>query len=183
LAQAESDVMKASDELYQHLTEFINADPPVEGEPLSEQQKAAFRMKSDEDVVIANEYIERGGDYRRAIEIYQAALAADPDNAELKEALARAEKDRYMTEERLAAVRKEMTEDEVVAAIGRPYTRNIKNYPERKVTAWFYPTDDAGNAAGVFFKDAKGQLVVYETKIDAVKAETREVGSEEGGEG
>lgn len=178
VAALEAEVATASDELYKQLAAYINGDPPVQDEPLTPPQLAAFRMKSDEDMLIAREYIERGGDYRKAIEIYETALAVDSDNEKLKAALADAEAKRFMTEERLAGVEKGMTEDEVVAVLGRPYTRNVKNYPETKVTAWFYPTDDAGNAAGVFFKPGKDAKVVYQTKIDAVKAETREVGSE-----
>ncbi|HSM13187.1 MAG TPA: hypothetical protein VLA66_03900 [Thermoanaerobaculia bacterium] len=170
LAQAEADVTAASDALYQRVTDFINADPPVEGEPLTEQQQTAFRLKSTEDMAIAREYIERGGDYRRAIEIYLAALAVDPDNQELRAALVEAEANRFMTPERLALVKSGMSEDEVVAVVGRPLTRNVREYPEKKVTAWFYPTDEAGNAAGVFFQLKGDQKVVYEINPEAVKA-------------
>ncbi|HEV2845786.1 MAG TPA: tetratricopeptide repeat protein, partial [Thermoanaerobaculia bacterium] len=75
---------------YRRLVELINADPPVQGEPLSERQKAAIRMRSDEEIRLAREFIERGGDYQRAIEIYREALAVDPDNPRLREELARA---------------------------------------------------------------------------------------------
>jgi tetratricopeptide (TPR) repeat protein len=181
LAKGEADVMAAADALYQRVTGFINADPPVEGEPLTAQQLAAFRMKSAEDMVIAREYIERGGDYRRAIEIYQAALAVDPDNQELQAALAEAEADRFMTLERLALVKSGMSEDEVVAVVGRPLTRNVREYPEKKVTAWFYPTDEAGNAAGVFFQIKGDKKVVYEINPEAVKAAGAGGGEEEEG--
>jgi len=170
VAQAEADVTAAADALYQRVTGFINADPPVEGEPLTAQQQAAFSLKSAEDMVIAREYIDRGGDYRRAIEIYQAALAADPDNAGLQAALAEAEANRYMTPERLELVQNGMSEDEVIAAVGRPLTRNVREYPEKKVTAWFYPTDEEGNAAGVFFQIKGEKKVVYEINPTAVKA-------------
>jgi hypothetical protein len=71
-----------------------------------------------------------------------------------------------MTPERFALVKKKMTEAEVVAAIGRPLTRNIRDYPEKKVKAWFYPKNEAGEAAGVFLTE-KGE--VYSVDFDAVK--------------
>jgi outer membrane protein assembly factor BamE (lipoprotein component of BamABCDE complex) len=75
-----------------------------------------------------------------------------------------------MTEERFAAVKKGMSENEVVAAIGRPLTRNIKDYPAKKITAWFYPKDDEGNAAGVFYQKKGDQDVVYKADFNFVKA-------------
>jgi outer membrane protein assembly factor BamE (lipoprotein component of BamABCDE complex) len=134
---------------------------------MSPAQIAAMRMKSAEDMVIAREFIEMGGDYRKAIEIYQSALVADPDNAALKSALDRAKADRYMTEARLAAVKKGMTEAQVRAVLGTPYHRNVKEYPEKKVSAWFYPTNEANDAAGVYFNAKKE---VYEVKFDAIQA-------------
>src|SRR5947208_15984788 len=40
-------------ELDRRLIDFVNAHPPVQGEPLTHRQQAALRMKSDEDLVIA----------------------------------------------------------------------------------------------------------------------------------
>ena len=75
------------DELDRRLVDFINADPPREGEKPSGRLLAALRMKSDEDILLAHHFIEQGGDYRRAIEIYEAALAVDPDNPRLEQEL------------------------------------------------------------------------------------------------
>ena len=161
-----AEVNRMSDDLGRRLVEYINADPPVEGEPVRPDQLAAIRMKSAEDMVTAKEYIKLAGDYRKAIDIYNASLAIDPDNAEVQAALAEAEAKRYMDQERFAAVKKGMSEDEVIAAIGRPLTRNMRDYPEKKVTAWFYPKNDEGEAAGVFFNAKK---VVYSTDFNAVK--------------
>jgi len=157
----------ARDELGQRLAAYINDDPPVVGEPLKPEQLSALRMKASEDIVIAKEFIDLGGDYRKAIEIYEGLLRADPDNPEVKAALAEAEANRYMTEERFAAAKKGMTMDEVRAALGTPYLRNVKEYPEKKVTAWFYPTTEAGDAAGVWFNDKKE---AYQVTFTAVKA-------------
>jgi len=150
------------------LAAFINADPPVVGEPMRPDQVAAIRMNSALGMLVAKEYIDVGGDYRRAVDIYNQLLSADPDNPDVKAALADAQAKRFMTAERFAVVTKKMTEAEVIAAIGRPIARNVKNYPEKNVTAWFYPKDEQGNAAGVFFHTDK--KTVYETNFDAVKS-------------
>lgn len=172
---ANTELGKLQEAFSGRLAAYINADPPVIGEPMRPDQLAAIRMNSAEGMLVAKEYIDAGGDYRRAIDIYNQLLNADPDNPELKAALADAEANRFMSAERFAAVTKKMTEDEVVAALGRPLARNVKNYPDRNVTAWFYPKDEQGNAAGVFFHSDK--KTVYETNFDAVKASAPEGGA------
>ncbi|HEX9801236.1 MAG TPA: hypothetical protein VGC00_13810 [Thermoanaerobaculia bacterium] len=166
MTTANNEVTRLSDDLGSRLATFINADPPLVGEAMKPEQLAAIRLKSGEDIVIAKEFIELGGDYRRAIDIYNSALAVDPDNPALESARADAEARRYMTRERFAQVSKGMTEGEVIAALGRPLARNVRDYPEKKVSAWFYPKNEAGEAAGVFFNDKKS---VYSTDFDAVK--------------
>jgi len=163
---ATAEVNRMADDLGRQLVDYINADPPVVGEPMRPDQQEAIRMKSAEDILTAKDFITLGGDYRKAIDIYNSALQIDPDNPDLKAALAEAEADRYMTAERFATVKKKMTEDEVVAAIGRPLIRNVREYPEKKVTAWFYPKNEQGEAAGVFFNSKKE---VYSTDFNAVK--------------
>ncbi len=159
-----------SDEFISGVVEFINADPPIEGEPLSENQLAGIRMKSAEDMIVAREHIDKGGDHRRAIDIYNQALMVDPDNPDLQAALAEAEEMRYMTQERFGQVSKGMTEDEVRALLGQPNLRNVRDYPERKVVAWFFPTTEEGDAAAVWFRANKaGENAVYQIKFEAIK--------------
>ncbi len=63
-----------------------------------------------------------------------------------------------------------MTEAEVRAALGQPNLRNIREYPERNVVAWFYPTTEAGDAAAIWFRPNKaGDKIVYQTKYEAIK--------------
>ncbi len=164
-----ADINKMADDLGQRLVAYINANPPVEGTPFTPNQKAAIRIKSGEDLLTATEYINLAGDYRKAIDIYQAALAIDPDNADLQAALSDAQAKRFMTADRFAAVKKGMTEDQVINALGRPLTRNMRDYPQKHVSAWFYPKNDGGEAAGVFFNSKKQ---VYSTDFNAVKRET-----------
>jgi tetratricopeptide (TPR) repeat protein len=169
----EQQVSDQTDDFNKQLVDFINANPVVQGQQPTEEQVGAIRMKSDEDMLIAREYIDKGGDYRRAIEIYQTALKIDPDNQKLQDALKKAQDMRYMTEERFQNVQKGMTEDEVRAQLGQVNLRNIRKYPERGVVAWFYPKENGG-AAGVYFNKNKktGDFNVYEAKFDAVKPQT-----------
>lgn len=169
------EVVAMSEDFSNSLVGFLNEDPIIEGEPLTEIQVAALRMKSDEDIVLAQEWIEKGGDYKRALDIYNAALSLDPDNEKLIAAIEEAEALRYMTEERFAAVEKGMTEEEVRALLGTPITYNIKEYEERGATAWFYPTAEDGAASAVWFKkDKSGDKKVYQVKFDQVKSPSEE---------
>ena len=168
IPQLESEVQQLADEFNNGLVSFINENPPVAGESMSEAQLSAIRMKSAEDILYAREYIERGGDYGRAIDIYKAALIVDPENPDLQQALARAESDRYMTAERFAAVKKGMSGEEVSQAIGAPYYRNVRDFPG-DVVAWFYPTDPQRSAAAVWFRKlGDGTLEVYKANFEEV---------------
>jgi len=163
---ARAEIDKLADALTRQLAAYINADPPVPGKPMTPEQLAAVRLKSAEDLLLGREYINRQGDYRTAAEIWQQALAVDPDNVELKQALNEAMAKQYMTPERFAQVRKGMTEAQVIVLIGRPLATNVRDIPEKKVSAWLYPKNAAGEAAGVFFTAEK---VVYATDFNAVR--------------
>ena len=173
--QKQNDALAAGDSLNQALAEFINSDPPAVGEPLNEMQREAFDMKADEDVRIAEEYIREGGDYRRAILIYEAALRLDPDNERLKALMAEAEDRRYVTKERFDQVKNGMTEDEVREILGSVNLRNIRKYDDRGVTAWFYKKDaeaypDVDEVTAVWFRKKGGREVVYKLEW-AVKSQ------------
>jgi tetratricopeptide (TPR) repeat protein len=170
----DDEVAQLSDEFTSQLVEFINADPPIAGQPLNETQLAAIRIKSDEDILVAREYIDKGGDYRRAIDIFTNALQADPDNETLQQELETAERMRYMDEERFAQAKKGMTQDEVKQLLGTVYHRNVRNYPEQNVVAWFYPREDSG-ASAIWFR--KGRDEVYRS----YKLDFQSVTSEKGG--
>ena len=165
--QFHQEVDKAEDIFGGKLATYINGDPPVLGEPMNPSQLAAMRMKSDEDILIAKDFITLGGDYRKAIDILSSSLQADPDNPALKAALAAAEANRFMSAERFAKVKKGMSEAEIKAALGVPLARNVKHYPEKKIVAWFYPKTESGDAAGIWFNE-KG--VAYQVNFEAVKA-------------
>lgn len=169
LAALQAQIDAKTDELGRRLVEYINADPPIQGEPMKPEQVAAFRLKSAEDMFVAREFIDKGGDYRRALDIFKASLAVDPDNPELKAAIAEAEAKRLVTQERFAQVKKGMTPEEVRQALGPVYLRNVKEYPDKGIVSWFYPTADDGHAAAVYFHKKGESLVVYQATFDAVK--------------
>ncbi|MDH3785805.1 MAG: hypothetical protein OEV00_10820, partial [Acidobacteriota bacterium] len=91
--EAELDVQSRA--FSDQLVDFINGSGMVEGEPLNEIQQAAIRLKSSEDILVAEQYITSRANYNRAIEIYNGALMLDPDNEALTTALAHAESMRY----------------------------------------------------------------------------------------
>ena len=174
-AQLENEIQSMADELQGDLVAYINQDPPVEGEPYTPEQLQAFRMKSDLDMLLASEYIGKGGDYERAISIYEQALAVDPDNPELQAALAAAQEDRYMSRERFDRVEQGMTEAQVASAIGRPNVRNVRDFDGGAV-AWFYPKSPRRDAAAVWFRPDRGRLEVYKVNFDEVPPSAPETG-------
>jgi hypothetical protein len=175
LAEMEEEVIQKADGFMEELVAYLNADPMIEGEAPTERQIAALRMKSSEDMVVAQEYIDKGGDYQRAINIYENSLQVDPDNENLKAALETAMNDRYMSEERFARAKKGMTQDEIREALGQVNLYNIREYEDRGVSAWFYPTAEGGYAAAVWFRENKrsGEQQVYQLKYDAVSPENQ----------
>lgn len=169
LAQERQAIDELAREFHRRLVEYINAGASASpGEPLGERQLAALRLKSDEDILLAREHIQRNGDYRRAIEVYESALAADPDNGRLKEELETAKARRYITRERFVQVKEGMTQEEVRRLLGQPNLQDIRPYPERDVVAWFYPKDASGAAAAVWFKSGDAGEV-YQLDFEAIQ--------------
>lgn len=170
ITELEAEVETLTDEFSNRLVAFINADPMIEGEEPTESQMNALRMKSSEDVVLAQEWIVKGGDYKRAIEIINTALMFDADNPELQAALAEFEANRYMTEERFATAEKGMTEAQIRSVLGQVNLHNVREYPDKDVVAWFYPTAEGGKAAAVWFQpnEKTGILEVYQIKFEAI---------------
>jgi hypothetical protein len=155
-------------EFNRRLVELLNTDPPVQGEPLSERQQAALRMKSDEDILLARQFIEQGGDYERAINIYREALVVDPGNPRLREELAKAQARRYITREVFDQIKEGMEQEEVRSRLGQPNLHSVRDYPDRGVVGWFYPKDRSGAAAAVWFHKEAGRATVYLLDFDAL---------------
>jgi hypothetical protein len=162
------EVEDLAEDFNRRLVEYVNAHASS-GETPGERQLAAIRMKSDEDILLAREYVEEAGDYRRAIEIYETALAADPENPRLRTELETAKARRYITRERFALVREGMTQDEIRRLLGPPNLQDVRDYPERGVTAWFYPKDASGAAAAVWFRTGDSTIEAYQLDFDAIQ--------------
>ncbi len=165
----ETAVATTAEDFGTRLVTFLNTDPMIEGEPPTERQLAALHMKSDEDIALAQEWIDKGGDYKRAIDIYTNALRFDPGNESVMQAMAEAEELRFMSEERFKAAKKGMTEAEVRAVLGQVNLHNVKPFPDRKVVAWFYASADNGSAAAVWFKEETSGNKVYRLNYEEVK--------------
>lgn len=176
----EDEIAALTDEYGGRLVAALNANPMIEGEEPTEMQHALIAMKSDEDVALAREWIEKGGDYKRAIEIYNTALLIDPDNEKIMAALAAAESGRYMRAELFEQAKKGMTQEQVRAILGQVNLHNIREYPDRGVVGWFYPTSEEGDAAAVWFRESKktGELEAYQIKFEEVSVRRAE--AEEG---
>lgn len=167
--ELKAEIESAADDLGSRIVGFINDDPPLQGEPLNPRQQRAVEMKIDEDILLAQDYIDVGGDYKRAISILEGMQPLAPDHPRLTAEIAKANELRFMTEERFATVKNGMTEEEVRESLGPVNLRNVKEYPDKKVTAWFYRKEDGG-AAGVYFQERKGKLVTYKLDFNAVNA-------------
>jgi hypothetical protein len=138
------------------------------GEPTPAVLQAAIRLKSGEDLAVAREWIERGGDYRRAIAIYEAQLHADPGYSPLRAALAAATAGQFVDPDRVASVEPGMTRAEVRDLLGPVNLRNVVQRPTEHVEAWFYPRAKGGTAAIYFRYDAgRHAFLVYRAEAAA----------------
>lgn len=183
VARLENEVNEQATDFYQAVVDYINSQGLVEGEEPTGRMADALRMKSSEDMLLAREYIEKGGNYPRAITIYEDALRLDPENTELQAALADAQEKRYMSEERFAQAEEGMTQDEVREALGQPNLSNIRTFPEDNVEAWFYAVDAQGSAAAVWFRERGGEMTAYKVNYEEVVREgPTEVGGDDDGE-
>jgi hypothetical protein len=167
VARTEQEIAKRSDAFGNRLVWFLGELAVPAGEPAPRELQQAIRLKSDEDLEVGADWIERGGDYRRAIEIYEMQRRHDPGYERLEKALGEARAMRFVTAERFARVDRGMTRADVRAALGPVNLRMIRSYPERGVEAWLYPKQGGGTAAVFFRRDtSRRALVVYATSFD-----------------
>ena len=176
IADLQSDITSNTDDLYGKIIEYINTSGLVEGAELTPEQRRAFDWKADIDMDYAQEYIDKGGDYKKAIDIYDQALMSDEGNAKLLAAKELAQNLRYMDEERFAKVKKGMSQDEVQELLGTVKNTNVRDFAEKGRLGWFYPKDPeaGGGAAGVYFKKKREEWVVEITDFDAVKGQAEQ---------
>ena len=75
-----------------------------------------------------------------------------------------------MTRETFAQVKEGMDQGEVRGLLGQPNLHNMREYQDRGVVGWFYPKDESGAAAAVWFHhDDGGRYTVYRFDFDALQ--------------
>ncbi len=170
LANFDVEVENATKDFGARLVNFINDDPIEQGVEPTESQVAALRMKASEDLLIADEYGVRGGDWARAIAIAQEVERTDPTNPEVLERLAHYESMRYMTEERLANAQNDMNIEEVKAAVGVPSRGNDREFEGGTRRAFYYLKSPERDAAAVYFRKRGEGWAVYKVDFNALEA-------------
>jgi hypothetical protein len=53
--------------------------------------------------------------------------------------------------------------------LGQPNLHNVREYPGLEVVGWFYPKDESGAAAAVWFHIDGGRYTVYLSDFDALQ--------------
>ena len=167
VAVRETQLAARSSSLGDRLVRYLGSFAP-HGDEKPTGWSEAVRMKSDEDLAVAREWIDRGGDYRRAIEILETQRALDPADPRLEQALAQAREMRFVTPERFARVQEGMTQVDVRAALGPVNLREVLRRPAEQLEAWYYPKRGGGRAAVYFrYDEARRGYVVYQTELAA----------------
>ena len=138
--------------------------------------KAGLNMYSDEAILIAEDTVEKSGDYKKAINQLDSANSyydsiGLPPYQPLLDRMTQLEDMRFITQERFDLVQKNMTMDEVKEVVGVPYYQNIQVDEKRKVETWLFRKRQGG-AAAVYFKTTNNK--VYNKNFDAIKVKVAE---------
>lgn len=167
LQTQKDEVQKTLDQTYDafmdNLTLFLNKG--LNEFPDKPETKKAIRMYSDENIRVAQEYIDRAGDYPKALDILKEAIKIDPDYPKLQEALRHVHEWQYITRERFDKVKKGMSMKQVKEICGNPNIKYIKEEKKAsgKITAWFYPKEDK-TATGIYFLNGRVYQKQWEIK-------------------
>lgn len=159
-----SEATALADEVNAKATDLINEAGLEEGDVPEGAVRDAMLTVQNENILVAQEYIDKGGDYARAIQILEQTAALPVENPAVTAALEAARADQYMTQERFSQVRNGMSGDEVRELLGTVNPHNRKEYPERNVEAWFYRKEEG--IAGVYFERTGDDLEVYRTEFN-----------------
>jgi len=164
----------AYDAVQATLADFLNiALNEFPEHPATEQ---GLNLYSDEAILIAQETVNKAGDYKKAINQLDAAnsyydsIGLPPYQA-LVDKMAELDDMRFIVQERFDLVKKNMTMDEVKEVVGVPYYQNIQVDEKRKVETWLYRKRQGG-AAAVYFKTTNNK--VYNKNFEAVKLKVAE---------
>ena len=153
-----------ADDVNAKATDLINEAGLEEGDVPEGAVREAMLTVQHENILVAQEYIDKGGDYARAIQILEQTAGLPVDNPAVTAALESAQADQYMSQERFSQVRNGMSGEEVRELLGTVNPHNRKEYPERNVEAWFYRKEEG--IAGVYFERSGDDLKVYRTEFN-----------------
>ncbi len=166
--QLEAEVEATTEQFGQRLVNFINDEEIERGAEPTEAQLAALRLKAGEDLLIADEYGEKGGDWARAIAITEELQRTDPGNTEVQERLEFYRSMRYMSEERFASAEVGMTLDQVTKAVGVPSRGNDRPFGDDR-RGFFYLKGEDRSAAAVYFQKKDNQWIAYKVDYNAIE--------------
>ena len=145
------------------LTGFLNE--ALNNLPNHPATAEGLRLYADKAMRNAGDFMKVSGDYRRAIEILDAAASYyEAINLPVPEDLVayrqHARDMRFITQERFDQIKRNMTMDEVKAITGTPFFPNVREHETqgRKVITWFFNRED-GEVAALHFLAGK----VYNT--------------------
>ncbi len=169
LKQAQSVFDEAFTNDQSALSAFLNVVLNDEALRSAQETRKALDLYAEEALVNAKDFMERAGDYRRAIELletaegYFTAVNLSPP-ATLLAAKEEAKNKRYLTKERFDLLKKGMTEEQVKAITGTPFYANVRENEVRgkKVVSWLFNRQD-GEVAGLYFE--KGKLYALKWNV------------------
>ena len=154
------------------LADFLNIG--INEYPGSQETADALLVYADEAILVADDMVAKSGDYKKAIdhlstaEGYFNAAGLTPYHP-LVAKIAELDDWRFITQERFDEVKKGMTKEAVVAAVGQVYFRNIQESQSKGVESWLYKKREGG-AAAFYFKIKNGK--VYDKNWEAVAVTT-----------
>lgn len=157
-----------ADKFTSAISAYINASEIKDPAAVTPEQRKALDELAEEQMMVAAEVIE-AGEYQTAIQIYKELLYNDPTNAKVDAAKTEAERLQYMTPERFAKVKPDMTQDEVLKLLGHVREANTTLFKEQGRLGWFYAKKEGGFAS-VYFKEktpGQGDWVVESVVFDA----------------
>jgi len=154
------------------LADFLNIG--MNEFPGSQETADALLYYADEAILVAEDMVVKSGDYKKAIdhlstaEGYFNAAGLTPYHP-LVAYIALLDDWRFITQERFDEVKKGMTKEAVVEAVGQVYFRNIQESQAKGVESWLYKKREGG-AAAFYFKIKTGK--VYDKNWEAVAVTT-----------
>jgi hypothetical protein len=162
----------AFEEVQGLLADYLNVG--INEFPESQETADALLIYADEAILVADDMVEKSGDYKKAMdhlstaEGYFEAAGLTPYHPMVAK-IAELDDWRFITQERFDQVKKGMTKEEVVAAVGQVYFRNIQENQEKGVESWLYKKREGG-AAAFYFKMRTGKA--YDKNWEAVAVTT-----------